>query len=84
MGRQKGKTNKKNLATRPTSTTNDEGMIWVDVERVRFQHARIRPTFSSCGRSLMETLEAIRQGTLLPSDLPPIQVCFRCKVLATY
>ena len=46
----------------------------VDPSRVRFQHARIRPFFSGCGRSVIETLEEIRQGNLSPSDLPPIQV----------
>jgi hypothetical protein len=49
-------------------------MIAVDPARIRFQHARIRPYFSGCGRSLMETLNAIRNGDLKPEDLPPIQV----------
>ena len=42
--------------------------------QVRFQHSRIRPSFSGCGRSVMETLEEIRRGSLDPADLPPIQV----------
>lgn len=46
----------------------------VDPARVRFQHARIRPFFSGCGRSVEETLDEIRQGKMKPSDLPPIQV----------
>ena len=41
---------------------------------MRFQHSRIRPQFSGCGRSVLETLEQIRQGKLEPGDLPPIQV----------
>ena len=46
----------------------------VDPARIRFQHSRIRPVFSGCGRSVTQTLESIRQGELSPSDLPPIQV----------
>ena len=46
----------------------------VDPARVRFQHSRIRPIFSGCGRSVEGTLEEIRKGKVKPSDLPPIQV----------
>lgn len=49
-------------------------MIWVDPARIRFQHSRIRPVFSGCGRSVVGTLEEIRHGRLSPSDLPPILV----------
>jgi hypothetical protein len=48
--------------------------IMVDPSRVRYQHARIRPFFSGCGRRVEDTLEEIRQGKMKPSDLPPIQV----------
>jgi hypothetical protein len=51
-----------------------DGWTWVDPARVRFQHSRIRPYFSGCGRSVMETLEQIREKGMSPSDLPPIQV----------
>jgi hypothetical protein len=52
---------------------NENGM-YVDPTRIRFQHSRIRPFFSGCGRSLTVTLEEIRNGTMQVSDLPPIQV----------
>ena len=55
-----------------------DGFIMVDPARVRFQHSRIRPYFSGCGRSLMETLDEIRDGKIKPSDLPPIQVTMPC------
>ena len=86
MGRQKqgkGETKKTTRTTPHTANSNDE-LIWVDVERVRFQHARIRPYFSSCGRALTETLDAIRQGNLQPSELPPIQVCSLGAAYAEY
>jgi len=75
----KKKSNNKKKAN--TSSNNDsnnnagtgDGMM-VDPARVRFQHARIRPLFSGCGRGVEDTLEEIRQGKLRPSDLPPIQV----------
>ena len=51
-----------------------EDLIAVDPARIRFQHARIRPYFSGCGRSVTDTLESIRRGELAPADLPPIQV----------
>jgi hypothetical protein len=56
---------------------DDDGngrMIWVDPARIRFQHSKIRPVFSGCGRSVVGTLDEIRQGSLHPSDLPPIIV----------
>ena len=71
MGKKKGGKKKSAPAA---SNSNDGGGLMVDPARVRFQHARIRPFFSGCGRSVVETLEAIRQNKLSPSDLPPIQV----------
>jgi len=60
---------------------------WLDIdpERIRFQHARIRPYFSGCCRGVVETLDEIRQGKLKPSDLPPIQVSvtFFIKIIAS-
>jgi hypothetical protein len=62
-----------------------EDEIWVDPDRVLFQHARIRPVFSSCGRTLTETLESIRTGAMGPDDLPPIQVSrSNVKMCGTY
>lgn len=55
-------------------STGDGGGLMVDPTRVRFQHARIRPIFSGCGRSVEGTLDEIRKGITLPTDLPPIQV----------
>ncbi|KAL7541960.1 hypothetical protein ACHAWF_007058, partial [Thalassiosira exigua] len=42
--------------------------------QIRYQHSRIRPYFSGCGRSVADTLDEIRQGKLEPGALPPIQV----------
>lgn len=54
---------------------NAEGeFIFVDPARVRFQHSRIRPFFSGCGRSVTATLDSIRLREILTDDLPPIQV----------
>ena len=52
----------------------ENDFIFVDPARVPFQHSRIRPLFSGCGRSITETLESIRRHELAPEDLPPIQV----------
>lgn len=52
----------------------DGAWIEVDPELVRFQHSRIRPYFSGCGRSVHETLELIQKGDLTPNDLPAILV----------
>lgn len=40
----------------------------------RFQHSRVKSHFSGCGRSVPGTLDDIRQGRMLFTDLPPIQV----------
>jgi len=79
MGKQKSK---KKKPKEEDDNGGGEEMIWVDPERVRFQHARIRPYFSSCGRALTETLDEIRAGKIQPSDLPPIQV--RKRTCSTY
>jgi hypothetical protein len=62
------------------NTANRKDMIWVDPIHIRFQHSKIRPVFSSCGRTLMETLNSIRNNEMSPTDLPPIQVIilFNC------
>jgi hypothetical protein len=71
----KGKKNS-NMKKTPADKRVDEveGGLLVDPARVRFQHSRIRPFFSGCGRSVTETLDAIRRNEISPSDLPPIQV----------
>ena len=55
-------------------STPGKDMIWVDPIHIRFQHSKIRPVFSSCGRTLLETLNSIRNHEIKPTDLPPIQV----------
>jgi len=67
---------KKSQKKKPTSNASVDGdnWVWVDPARIRFQHARIRPYFSGCGRSVTETLNSIRREELRPEDLPPIQV----------
>jgi hypothetical protein len=68
------KKSKKKMAVPKVSGGGGDEWLSVDPERVRFQHARIRPYFSGCGRSVVETLESIRREELKPEDLPPIQV----------
>ena len=71
MGKKKIKSNK----SKAVESSGDD-LIWVDPARVRFQHSRIRPYFSGCGRSVHETLDAMRQGKVQPQDIPPIQVSY--------
>ncbi|KAL7540381.1 hypothetical protein ACHAXR_010074 [Thalassiosira sp. AJA248-18] len=67
--------NQTNATTTTTAkAVRGEDLIYVCPSRVRFQHSRIRPFFSGCGRSVVETLEEIREGRLDPGALPPIQV----------
>jgi hypothetical protein len=73
MGKKKSKKSSNNNNSN-NNNANGEGLILIDPARIRFQHARIRPYFSGCGRSLVATLDEIREGRLKPSDLPPIQV----------
>mmetsp|Transcript_20807 Transcript_20807/g.41625 ORF Transcript_20807/g.41625 Transcript_20807/m.41625 type:complete len:217 (+) Transcript_20807:56-706(+) len=53
-----------------------EGEKWmtIDPDRIRFQHSRIRPYFSGCGRGVKETLDQIRNKEISASDLPNMQV----------
>lgn len=69
----KKKSKSKGSAQLAHNHNNDE-LIQVDPSRVRFQHSRIRPHFSGCGRSVVATLDSIRNGEMTSNDLPPIQV----------
>jgi hypothetical protein len=69
------------MAAAKVSGGGGDEWLYVDPERVRFQHARIRPYFSGCGRSVVETLESIRREELKPEDLPPIQVSATLQLL---
>jgi hypothetical protein len=66
--------NNEDIRNNYSTGCNSNNMIWVDPAYIRFQHSRIRPVFSSCGRTLMETLTSIRDHEISPLDLPPIQV----------
>ena len=55
MGKKNTKNNKKKAVTGNASAANGGGLM-VDPARVRFQHARIRPYFSGCGRRLVAEL----------------------------
>ena len=68
-----GKNNKKKSAKKSSDQGGD--LLYVNPSRIRYQHSRIRPTFSGCGRNVMDTLDEIRRGDLNPYDLPVIQVC---------
>ena len=50
--------------------------IEIDPSIVYFTHARIRSTFSGCGRKVEETLDEIINGKLKPADLPFITVMY--------
>lgn len=70
MAKAKKKNNKKAVP----NNQNSNGWLNIDPFRIRFQHSKIRPYFSGCGRSVMDTLDSIRKGDLRPEDIPPIQV----------
>eukprot|EP00977_Amphora_coffeiformis_P025032 scaffold18039_cov166-Amphora_coffeaeformis.AAC.2 len=69
---------KKRGKTKPSESTED--LIYVDPSRVRFQHSRIRPQFSGCGRSVTQTLDDLRQAlfTALYYELSPLTFA-RCE-----
>jgi len=75
MGKTKTKSGKKNKTDSAVGGKKaDERLMLIDPDRVRFQHSRIRPYFSGCGRGVRETLEQIRNKEISPDDLPHIQV----------
>jgi hypothetical protein len=51
-----------------------EVMVNVDPITLRFQHSRIRPFFTGCGRRVEDTLKDIQEGILKVEDLPLITV----------
>jgi len=78
MAKAKGKKKNNNKTSAGGGTQSgllgEHGMLMVDPERIRFQHSKIRPYFSGCGRSVQETLDSLRKNEIKPTDLPPIQV----------
>jgi hypothetical protein len=73
MGKQKnGK--KKSSSSKNASGQGGGELLYISPSRIRYQHSRIRATFSGCGRSVTDTLDEIRRGELNPWDLPVIQV----------
>eukprot|EP00804_Cyclotella_cryptica_P016046 CCRYP_004181-RA/>CCRYP_004181-RA protein AED:0.31 eAED:0.31 QI:0/-1/0/1/-1/1/1/0/62 len=43
-----------------TSKVSPRDIHHVDPARIRYQHSRMRPHFSGCGRPLHETLDQLR------------------------
>jgi hypothetical protein len=72
MGKQKN--GKKKSSSKNASGQGGGELLYISPSRIRYQHSRIRPTFSGCGRSVTDTLDEIRRGELNPWDLPIIQV----------
>ena len=72
----KGKQSKsgKKKSAGKKSSGSGEVLTLIDPARIRFQHSKIRPFFSGCGRSVISSFEEIKSGKISPSDLPPIQV----------
>ena len=58
----------------PKKGKKKDDLLYLNPLSIRFQHSRIRPYFSGCGRRVEDTLQSIREGKLAISDLPPIQV----------
>ena len=52
----------------------EEADLMLDPLLIRFTHARIRPQFSGCGRTLQATMDEIRDGRTACTDLPRITV----------
>jgi hypothetical protein len=75
MARKKQSSKKSNKdKSNPGAEEAVDGFILVDPARCRFQHSRIRPQFSGCGRDVVQVLEDIKSGKTNLQDLPPIQV----------
>lgn len=74
MAKSRSKTGNNKVARTQGAAGGWAGLVMVDPRRIRYQHARIRPIFSGCGRRLTETLQSIRDEKMKPEDLPPIQV----------
>ena len=73
----RGKAPQKHRRTNNRSSSSDGSsmaVVEVDPRRVRFAHARIKPVFSGCGRTLAETAEALRCGATAVGDIPLITV----------
>ena len=73
-GNKKSKSQKKKKVSSQQHQDGKEWMEEVDPSIIRFQHARIRPFFSGCGRSVIETLkEASENIEIAKQKIPPIQ-----------
>ena len=70
----KSNKDKSNPGAAEAEAIDSNGFILVDPARCRFQHSKIRPIFSGCGRDVSQVLEDIKSGKTDLQDLPPIQV----------
>ncbi|KAL7483655.1 hypothetical protein ACHAW6_009299 [Cyclotella cf. meneghiniana] len=70
----KKKKSQKNASNNAVTNNHTGDLLHIDPARIRYQHSRIRPHFSGCGRSVLQTLDEIRRGDLRAEDLPLIQV----------
>ena len=70
----KSNKDKSNPGAAEAEAIDSNGFILVDPARCRFQHSKIRPIFSGCGRDVTQVLEDIKSGKTDLQDLPPIQV----------
>eukprot|EP00041_Stephanoeca_diplocostata_P007186 m.99836 g.99836 ORF g.99836 m.99836 type:complete len:130 (-) comp16769_c0_seq13:3029-3418(-) len=48
--------------------------LLLDPLLIRFTHSKIRTSFSGCNKTIEQTMEEIRIGTITPADLPIITV----------
>ena len=52
----------------------DPELLYINPEHIRYQHSKIRPVFSSCGRNLEEMYQMIVAGRMDVLSIPNIQV----------
>jgi len=49
-------------------------LLSIDPLLIRYQHSKIRPYFSGCGRSVKETYEECKEGVIDFDELPAIEI----------
>eukprot|EP00040_Diaphanoeca_grandis_P004237 m.27703 g.27703 ORF g.27703 m.27703 type:complete len:292 (-) comp15793_c0_seq1:279-1154(-) len=71
----KGKKEAAKAATKGKAAGGEgDADMMLDPLCIRFTHAKIRSTFSGCGRKIEQTMQEIRDGKITPLDLPRITV----------
>lgn len=65
---------KASKASNKRQNSNNSDVITIPVEDIYFTHSKVYPSFSGCGKKIVDTIDEILDGKITAKDLPMITV----------